>query len=116
MPDNAVKTDSPEVSDRPEAQAGVDGEVRTHLVPVRRSVKYVPFLATGAIIGFVLGSLYGRFGPDGRPLQGSAAGTVGEMVGGGYSALTGIAYLGALGALVGLLVAAIVAIALDRRR
>lgn len=90
-------------------------EPQPQLLPIRRSVKYVPFLATGALIGFVLGSLYGRFGPGAAPSAGAFANGM-QASGAGYSSFAGIAYLGALGTIVGVLVAAVVAIALDRRR
>ncbi len=98
--------------DEPDASAtgqlpGQEPAATVHLLPVRRSVKYVPFLLTGAVVGFVLGGLVGRFG-----LVSPGAG---DTVAAAYSAGSAVAYLGALGALVGALVGAVVALTLDRR-
>lgn len=101
---------------QPPATPTLPQTAQAQLLPIRRSVKYVPFLTTGAILGFILGSLVGRFGLGAGPNDGGLAGTVSAIQGGGYSAFAGIAYVGALGALAGLLIGAITALALDRRR
>jgi hypothetical protein len=69
-------------------------------VPVRhRYPNFVAFIATGAILGFVVGSAFAYFG-DEAP---------------GYRATTSILFLGAAGACVLGLLAALVAVLLERR-
>jgi hypothetical protein len=66
----------------------------------RRYPNFFAFIATGVILGFVVGSVV------------AAAG--GEQ--GGYSTGTAVLFLGTLGACIFGLVAALVAVLLDRRR
>ena len=57
------------------------------------------FIATGAILGFVLGSVLAVLG-DPAP---------------GYSDVTAAAYIGAFGAAIGAMLAGVLAVLLDRR-
>lgn len=66
---------------------------------VRRRPDMVRFLVAGAFVGFVVGAIIGRYGPD-APTS---------------SALQEIILLGGVGALLGLLVGAIVYLVADRR-
>ncbi len=64
----------------------------------RRTPRLLPFLLTGAILGFAIGGFIG--------LQGGAAG--------GYSATSAMGYLGLLGALFGTLLGGIAYLIADR--
>lgn len=68
---------------------------RTHRYP-----NFVAFIATGAVLGFAIGSGLALFGDQVR----------------GYSRGTTVAFIGLFGACVLALVAAVVAVLLDRRR
>jgi hypothetical protein len=63
-----------------------------------RAPRFGPFIATGAIVGFVAGSAVAYFGPEAPQ----------------YSASTGVGFVGLLGASLGALIGALVALALDR--
>lgn len=71
--------------------------------PTRRYPNFVAFIATGAILGFVAGSAVAYFGDD--------TATYGKD----YSLTSAVLFLGVVGALVFALLAAIVAVLLDRR-
>jgi hypothetical protein len=69
-------------------------------VPVRhRYPNFVAFIATGAILGFVVGSAFAYFGDKAA----------------GYSTTTAVLFLGAVGACVLGLAAAVLAVLLERR-
>jgi hypothetical protein len=75
--------------------------------PSRRPPRFLPFILTGAVIGFLVGasvSAYGWF-EDPDPVLAS-----------NYAPSAGIGYLGLLGALVFGLLAALLALLIDRRR
>jgi hypothetical protein len=78
--------------------------VRT-VTPARRP-RFLPFILTGAVLGFVVGAALSAFGwfEDPDPLLPS-----------NYGASAGVGYLGFLGALVLGLAGAVVAVLLDRR-
>lgn len=65
----------------------------------RRQPKFVSFISTGAILGFVLGSAAAYFGHDAPR----------------YSEGTAVGFLGLAGACVFALLGAVVAVLLDRR-
>jgi hypothetical protein len=65
----------------------------------RRSPNFMRFIATGAILGFVVGSVLAFLG-DPAP---------------GYSDVTAAAYIGAFGAAIGAMLAGVLAVLLDRR-
>jgi hypothetical protein len=73
--------------------------------PARRP-RFLPFIATGAVIGFVLGAVLALSGwfadPD-------------PTVASNYAPSAGAGYLGILGALLFGLLAAVVAVLVDRR-
>lgn len=94
----------PEVADAGSAEVLL-GPPGTRL-RVRRSVNYVAFLVTGAVLGFIVGVLVELLGPTGG-LAGAAA---------PYTRSSTLAYLGVSGALAGTLIAGVVALLLDRRR
>jgi len=71
--------------------------------PTRRYPNFTAFIATGAVLGFVLGSAVAYFGDD--------ANTYGHD----YSVTSAVLFLGVVGALVFALLAAVVAVLLDRR-
>ena len=71
--------------------------------PTRRSPNFVAFIATGAILGFVAGSAVAYFGDD--------ATTYGRD----YSMTSAVLFLGLAGAALFALLAAVVAVLLDRR-
>lgn len=86
-----------EETDKQQAeQPGPGG--RYHLVPVRRRPDMVRFLVAGGFLGFVVGAVLGRYGPDAP----------------NSSALQEIILLGATGLLVGLLVASVVYLVAER--
>ena len=72
--------------------------------PTRRYPNFTAFIATGAILGFVLGSGIAYFGDD--------ANTYGHD----YSVTSAVLFLGVTGAALFALLAAVVAVLLDRRR
>ena len=71
--------------------------------PTRRYPNFVAFIATGAIVGFVLGSFVGPRRDDS------------VTYGHDYSVTSAVLFLGVVGALVFALLAAVVAVLLDRR-
>jgi hypothetical protein len=73
--------------------------------PTRRRPNFVAFIATGAILGFVLGSVVAHFG-GGRDTT---------EYGRSFSDSSAVLFLGILGACVLGLVAAVVAVLLERR-
>ncbi len=73
-------------------------------VPARRSPRFLPFILTGAVIGFVVGAFLAS-----RPDE------VANRTVGAYSASSAIGYLGFGCAAFGALLAAVVAILLERR-
>ena len=70
----------------------------------RRYPNFTAFIATGAIVGFVLGSMLGSL-DDGSTEMGRS-----------YTGSTTVLFLGLLGACVFGLLGAVVAVLLDRRR
>lgn len=66
----------------------------------RRVPNFSAFIATGVVVGFVVGSAFAYFGRTAP----------------GYGSGTAVAFLGVLGACVFGLLAAVVAVLLDRRR
>jgi hypothetical protein len=66
----------------------------------RRAPNFTRFLATGAILGFIVGSAVAFFGRQAP----------------GYGEGAAVAYLGLLGAGLGAMLAGVVAVLLDRRR
>lgn len=72
----------------------------------RRTPRLVPFIATGTILGYVVGVLLAA-----RPLAGDAAQRLAT-----YSFSSQAGYLGLFGALMGALAGAVVFVLLDRRR
>ncbi len=71
--------------------------------PTRRYPNFVAFIATGAVLGFVAGSGVAYFGNDDT------------TYGHDYSVTSAVLFLGVVGALVFALLAAVVAVLLDRR-
>lgn len=73
--------------------------------PARRP-RFLPFILTGALLGFAVGAALSVFGwfEDSDPLVAS-----------NFAASAGVGYLGILGALLLGLVAAVVALVVDRR-
>lgn len=67
---------------------------------VRRYPRFSSFLLTGAVLGFVAGVLVDLLGPDQT----------------GYDPVSTLGYFGVFGAALGALVAAVVAVLLDRNR
>ena len=84
---------------RPDAHASGAGLPGAGRVPVRRRPDMVRFLVAGGFVGFVVGAVVGRYGPD-IPTSG---------------ALQEIVLLGGLGLLVGLLIASVVYLVADGR-
>ncbi len=76
------------------------------VTPPRRP-RFLRFILTGAVIGFVLGA--------GLAASGRFEDTTSVVAQGPYSPTAGIGYLGLLGASLLALVAAVVALALDKR-
>ena len=74
--------------------------------PSRRPPRFLPFILTGAVLGFLVGAAVSVFGwledPD-------------PTVASNYGASAGIGYLGFLGALLFGLLAALLALLIDRR-
>ncbi len=83
--------------DQPEQPAEQTG--RTVLIPVRRVVSFSAFIFTGVVVGFIAGAILDLAGPDDARVTG----------------ISSFFFFGALGALAGALVAAIVAVILDAR-
>ncbi len=71
----------------------------------RRAPRLVPFLATGAILGYLVGILLAA-----RPLADAEAQRLQN-----YSFNSQAGYLGLFGALIGLLLGAVVYVVIDRR-
>ncbi|TPG16878.1 hypothetical protein [Pedococcus bigeumensis] len=71
--------------------------------PTRRYPNFVAFIATGVILGFVVGSLIAYRSDDGT------------TYGHDYSVTSAVLFLGVAGAFVFGLLAAVVAVLLDRR-
>jgi hypothetical protein len=67
-----------------------------------RQPNFAAFIGTGVVLGFVVGSAYGYLGPT--------------ATGRDYSTTTSVLFLGAAGACLFGLLAAVVAVLLDRRR
>ena len=76
---------------------------REHVPPTRRYPNFVAFISTGVILGFVAGSLVAYLSDDTA------------NYGHDYSVSSAVLFLGIVGACVGGLLAAIVAVLLDRR-
>jgi hypothetical protein len=74
-----------------------------HVPPTRRSPNFVAFISTGVILGFVIGSAIASRGDDGT------------TYGHDYSVTSAVLFLGLVGAFVFGLLAAVVAVLLDRR-
>ena len=74
------------------------------MIRTRRRPNFVAFIATGAILGFVIGSVVSYLTPENTTEYGSS-----------YSAGTAVLFLGVAGAFVFGLLAAVVAVLLDRR-
>jgi threonine/homoserine/homoserine lactone efflux protein len=72
--------------------------------PTRRYPNFVAFIATGAILGFVVGSAVAYLSDDST------------SYGHDYSVTRAVLFLGVVGALVCALLAAVVAVLLDRSR
>lgn len=87
----------PAAQDQPAEQPEQSG--RTVLIPVRRVVSFSAFIFTGAVLGFIAGAILDLVGPDDPRVTG----------------ISSFAFFGALGALGGALVAAIIAVVIDAR-
>ena len=87
------------------AEGWVGSRTVRSVTPARRP-RFLPIIITGAVIGFLVGASLAVFGwfEDRDPLLAS-----------NYAPSAGIGYLGFMGALVFGLLAAVVAIVLDRR-
>jgi hypothetical protein len=72
----------------------------------RRPPRFLPFILTGAVLGFLLGAAVSQFGwlQDSHPVLAS-----------NYGPSAGVGYLGFLGAFLFGLLAALLALLLDRR-
>ena len=77
----------------------------THVSPTHRYPNFTAFIATGAILGFIAGSAVAYF------VQGNTT-----QFGRVYSDTTSVVFMGVVGAFVFGLLAAVVAVLLDRRR
>ncbi|MBB2894188.1 hypothetical protein [Flexivirga oryzae] len=75
-----------------------DARERVVRYPVRRTPNFLRFIITGAVLGFIVGAIIATSGADAD----------------GYSAQTGIVLIGAILAAGGALLAAIVALLLER--
>jgi hypothetical protein len=73
-------------------------------VPRSRQPNFAAFIGTGVVLGFVIGSAYACYGDDLR------------ATGRSYSTTTAVLFLGLAGACLFGLLAAVVAVLLDRRR
>ena len=75
--------------------------------PSRRAPRFLPFILTGGVLGFLVGASISAFGwfedPD-------------PTIASNYDPSAGIGYLGVLGAVLGGLLAAVVAVLIDQRR
>lgn len=71
-------------------------------MPRSRYPNFVAFIGTGAVLGFAIGSAYSYFGADPA------------LSGRNYSASTSVLFLGAAGACLFGLLAAVVAVLVDR--
>ena len=87
----------------PYALRGGDAGSVEHVPPTRRYPNFVAFISTGVILGFVLGSALAYFRDD--------VTTYGRD----YSVTSGELFIGLVGACVFGLLAAILAVLLDRR-
>jgi uncharacterized protein involved in exopolysaccharide biosynthesis len=74
-----------------------------HVPPARRYPNFAAFIATGAILGFVVGSAVAYYSDDDT------------TYGHDYSVTSAVLFLGVVGAFVFALLAAVVAVLLDRR-
>lgn len=74
-------------------------------VPARRRPRFLPFIVTGAVIGFVIGAWFASRGGDAEAMRTT----------GSYTATSAIGYLGFLGAGIAAVIAAVVAVLVDRR-
>jgi hypothetical protein len=72
--------------------------------PTRRSPNFVAFISTGVILGFVIGSVFAYFGGGDTTEYGRT-----------YSETSSVLFLGVLGAFVFGLLAAVLAVLLERR-
>jgi uncharacterized membrane protein len=75
--------------------------------PAARPPRFLPFILTGAVLGFLAGAVVSVGGwledPD-------------PTIASNYDTSAGIGYLGVLGAILGGLLAAVVAVLIDQRR
>lgn len=83
------------MSDTPDRPAAAPARYR-----LRRAPRFGPFLLTGAVIGIIAGVLVDLLGPAAPGIDSTSA----------------LAFFAVIGGLVGTLLAAIVAVLLDRRR
>ena len=88
-------------------------EQRGALLRVRRSVKFRAFLLTGVLLGLFAGGIVAAVGAQLIPHGG--AGVEASMQNATYSLGTVVAFFAALGGVAGGIVAAAVALMLDRR-
>ena len=87
------------------AAKGPEGGGSVDVVPpTRRYPNFVAFISTGVILGFVIGSAFAYYGGSNTTEYGRT-----------YSASSSILFLGVLGACVFGLIAAVVAVLLERR-
>ena len=87
-----------DVTDQGKPDEQDEAQQRIARYPVRRTPNFLRFVITGAVIGFVVGAIIATSGADAE----------------GYSARTGIALIGAIVAAFGALLAAVVALVLER--